>query len=246
MNPHPIIYIKSAVLATFTVISTTCIADQYGPPSSNQLFKNRPPPTPQQKDVQPPQTPSIHPLERQALPSMTKPFSLPGVVGLQDGKWVGTDYLGYLTDHIGIDVEVLKPDSIQSPVDVNELQNIVAKTFENDGMTPRADPVEGPPLPFLHILITIFPIERDKFVVTGNSRLFEQLQVVRKDFVPAGYWQGITWENQDVVLAKGSELNGKVKEVVEKLAKAFATRYRQYNLSKEGMPYSAPPPRGIR
>lgn len=236
---------KTTLLTTLILTSVSLSGDQYGPPSSNELFKNKPPLHTQPSKEIPAQTPGIHPLEKPVLPPMVKPFNLPGVIGLQEGKWVGVDYLGFLTDHIGVDVEVLKPDSLQNPVDENELQSIVTKAFEAESITPRSDAMEGPPLPFLHVLVTIFPIDKDKFVVVGNTRLFEQLQVVRKDFIPAGYWQGITWENQDVVLAKASDLNGKVKEIVEKLAKAFATRYRQYNHAKEGMPSAPPPARGL-
>lgn len=227
--------------ALFTLMTCTLFAD-YGPPTTggSDFFKGKPAPPKQQ----PGQQPGPHGLPpKPELPPMVKPFGMPGVIGFQDGRWMGTDFLGYLSDHIGITVEILKTDNVRLTVDTNTLENIAGQAFQKLNLTPSPDISEGPPLPFLHILVTIYPAEKDKYVVIGNSRLFEQLQVTRKDFVPAGFWQGITWENEDVVLSNGKELDGKVKYLVESLAKAFATRYRQYNYGKEGMPpvQSIPP-----
>ncbi|HEV8052658.1 MAG TPA: hypothetical protein VGP47_09190, partial [Parachlamydiaceae bacterium] len=68
------------------------------------------------------------------------------------------------------------------------------------------------------------------------GRLFEQIQVIRKEFIPAGFWQGITWENHDIALANGQQLNTQIQAVADTLGTAFVKRYRQYNLSKEGLP----------
>jgi len=168
-------------------------------------------------------------LPKPAVPPMEKPFGMPGVVGLRDGKWEGTDYLGHLSKNITVDVEVLKGDNTPVNVDISTLQAAIDTLLKNEGLTPKAEVAEGPPLPFLHVLVIIYPAEKDKFVVFTTTRLFEEIQVVRKDFKPAGYWQGITWENQDISLATSEQLVAQVKDSTQALVKAFLERYQLYN-----------------
>ena len=201
------------------------------------------PPSIQQSTVTQPTTPPVTPTQpstklppKPTLPVMVKPFGMPGIVGFRNGAWTGTDYLGYLSNNIATSVEILKADAVPAVSDVSNLEARVAAIFQKENIIPRANVVEGPPLPFLHILLFIYPVEKDKFVVFGNVRLFEQIQVKRKDFSPAGYWQGITWETQDVVMATTEQLNTQINNVVDKLATAFAERYRLYNNGDDGKP----------
>lgn len=205
--------------------ATTSAPPSYGPPSSTQLPQIR------QKPAENQAKPIPHPpLPRPVLPPMPKPFGMPGVVGLVKDKWEGTDYLGYLSDKIDLDVEVLKTADVPSLPDSISIEQGVAHIFTKYDITPHAEMEEGPPLPFLHILLFVYPVDIDKFVIFGNSRLFEKIKVERKDFVPVGYWQGITWENQDVSLSNSAQLNDKLRQMADKLAESFAKRFRQYNL----------------
>jgi hypothetical protein len=197
-------------------------------------------PTPTPKDEHPKQ-PRLRPLVKPELPPMIKPFGMPGVIGIQNGKWEGTDYLGSLSNNIGISVEILKNENVPSVVDASSIEAVIAETFTKEDINPNAEVTQGPPLPFLHVLILIYPIDKDHYVIFGNGRLFEQIQVVRKDFVPSGFWQGITWENQDVTTASVQQLDAQVRTLAGKIGSDFAKRYRQYNLSKEGMPPSSAP-----
>lgn len=199
-----------------------------GPPSksgSSSPQLRSPPPKP----PAPVKPVPVKPPVKVPLPVMAKPFGMPGVIGIQNDKWEGTDYLGFLSRNIGISVEVLKPEGVPPVADPSILENQVAAVFTQENIVPRTDVAEGPPLPFLHLLIFIYPIDQERFIVFGNGRLFEQVQVVRKDFVPAGVWQAITWETQDLTVAGSDTLDVKVKGIAEKLAAAFAKRYRDYN-----------------
>lgn len=220
--------------------SFTLQADLPGTPSSKTSSKpmlQSPPPTPK---VEQPKKTRLRPLVKPELPPMIKPFGMPGVVGIQHGKWEGTDYLGSLSNNIGISVEILKNENVPSVVDASSIESLIAETFAKEDINPNAEVTQGPPLPFLHVLILIYPIEKDRYVIFGNGRLFEQIQVVRKDFVPSGFWQGITWENQDVTTASTTQLDAQVRTLAGKIGSDFAKRYRQYNLNKEGMPSTAP------
>ena len=182
------------------------------------------------------------PLAKPELPPMLKPFEMPGVIGLTNDKWEGTDYLGYLSKNIGIDVEIVKTTNIPGVPDSSSIESRIADVFSKENIIPRAEVTEGPPLPFFHVMIMIYQVDKDRYVIVGNGRLFEQIQVIRKDFIPAGYWQGITWENQDTALVNEQQMSNKIIEIAEKLATAFAKRYRQYNFSKEAFPGSESTP----
>lgn len=168
-------------------------------------------------------------LPKPVVPPMEKPFGMPGIVGLREGKWDGTDYLGHLSKNITVDIEVLKGDNTPVNVDISSLQTAINMLLKNEGLTPKAEVAEGPPLPFLHVLVIIYPVDKDKYVIFTTTRLFEEIQVVRKDFKPAGYWQGITWENQDISLANAEQVPAQVKSSIEALVKAFLERYKLYN-----------------
>ena len=184
-------------------------------------------------------TPKYHPTKlepKPAIPPMTKPFGMPGVIGFQNGKWQGTDYLGFLTNNIGIDVEILKSDYVPQIPGAGSLSGRLAQIFEKENINPHAESAEGLPLPFFHVLILIYPIDKDKFALLGNGRLFEQVQIMRKDFLSSGYWQAITWETQDTAISTGEQLDAQVQAIAERLATAFAERYRQYQESRPQPP----------
>lgn len=170
---------------------------------------------------------------KQPLPPMTKPFGMPGVIGVQNGKWAGTDYLGYVSNRIGVDVEILKGENTPNLPDSAALTTHASAILTKENLIPTAEASDGPPLPFLHILLIVYPVDKDKFVVFGTCRLFEQIQVMRKNFSPAGFWQGITWENQDINLTTTEHLETQIKSTIDKLVGAFIERYRLYNPSIE-------------
>jgi hypothetical protein len=166
---------------------------------------------------------------RPELPPMGKPFGMPGIVGFENGRWQGTDYLGYLPNSINVDVELARNANVPEISSAGSLNNLVARIFEKENINSQ----EGAsPLPFFHILVLIYPIEKDRFAILGSGRLFEQIQVLRPNFIPQGIWQGITWETEDTAMATGTqELNSQVQALVERIATTFAQRFNQYRES---------------
>lgn len=235
-------FVMKMTLAVICASGSLSAASQ---PSSSQFSK----PTWNQGSsaATPPSThaeaPKVSPfIPRQPLPQMIKPFGMPGVIGVQNGKWAGTDFLGYVSSHISIDVEILKGENTPSIPDVKTLTEQASAILTKENLVPKADAFEGPLLPFLHILLIVYPVDKDKFVVFGTCRLFEQIQVMRKNFSPAGFWQGITWENQDINLTTAEHLNDQIKSTVDKLVRAFVERYRIYNPLYESPPSPNPLP----
>jgi len=230
-----------AVVALLLVCQPNCVYGQTSTPGGGSKSTIIPPSVSSPKAQAPAQAPAptkVHPfkpLPKPLLPVMSKPFGMPGVIGLVNGKWEGNDYLGHLSNQIGISIELLKGEG--SPdIDESSFEKIVSDLFTKESLTAKAAAKEGPPLPFFHILLIVYPVDKDKFVIFANGRIFEQIQVMRKNFNPAGYWQAITWENQDILLVNSTELNAQLKATVEKLAKGFIERYRLYNPSNPESP----------
>lgn len=219
------------------VIASSFLAEAALPPLQQSLINppgshTTPPSKPAESPV--PQTTPLAPPK--VLPLMEKPFGMPGVVGFQNGMWQGTDYLGYLSSNISINVEIVAGNNLPKMPDTAILEGEVNKIFTKENLVSHAQVTEGPPLPFLHILLFIYPVDKNRFAIFGTARLFEQVQVVRKNFTPAGYWQAITWETQDVMLAEESQLNAEIIAIVNKLSTAFVKRYRMYNLNPGTQP----------
>jgi len=223
------------VVGVFVLFSAIGNADL--PPLQESLInpQSSTTPAPTKPREEPPV--SLPPLgPRKLLPLMSKPFGMPGVVGYQNNQWQGTDYLGFLSPDISINVEVVAGANTPHITDTAPLETIVSQAFAKGSLIPRAEVKEGPPLPFLHLLLFVYPCTPGRYVIFGAARLFEQVQVIRPNFTPAGYWQAITWENQDVVLAEGGQIDAQLKAIVEKLATAFVQRYRAYNLIQGATP----------
>lgn len=172
----------------------------------------------------------IHPLTpKPLLPRMATPFEMPGVVGWENDKWVGADFLGYLSSNITVVVEIRTTADLKLQTTEAELEAVVGELFKKANLNPQAEVKEGPPLPFLHILVFVYPVQKDHFVIMAHTRLFEHIQVIRKDFVPAGYWQAITWEGHGIDLTTSSQLDTQLKTSVEKVTDMFTKRYWEYN-----------------
>lgn len=170
------------------------------------------------------------PPQPQARYSSDKIFSMPGVVALEDGKWVGADYLGYLSHEIGITIEVVKGVRTPDVLSDAELKDVAAKLFEKEGIRPEALITDDePPLPSLHLLLILYPVAKDRFVIFGSARLFEEVSILRKNFNPSGYWQAITWESQDIMLVESDQLSQQMASMVEKLTARFLSRFLIYN-----------------
>ena len=175
--------------------------------------------------------------------SVEKPFQNPGVLAKRGEKWIGSDYLGFLTNHIGIDVEFVQSHLQGDPlsVDTTNLENRVAEIFRRQGLVPSVRaPISKPPLPFLHILVMAYAIPRNAYLIFCSARLFEEVEVVREKFIPAGVWQAITWETQLLIVAQKDKVHSQIEELVDEVATTFVNRFRAYNPANPNFPGQQP------
>jgi hypothetical protein len=229
MRIHQLAIFVAIALSSFST-SAFCA---YSSTSSQQPM----PPFPTAPSEAPSQvsaTPPISPLKKEPLPIMQKPFGMPGVVGVVDKKWENSDYLGYLSHNIPVTVELLLGKNVP-PVDPQSIEKALTTALQKGNILNQPESREGPIFPFIHFLVVVYAAEDNRFVVFTSFRLFEQVIVVRKRFSPAGFWQGITWENQDVTLTDSKLLQTQINSMADKLATLFVSRYQEYNkdLDKE-------------
>jgi len=256
--PKKLLVVCCLLLLEMPVTAASSSGSTYGSPSSSPGGGHSASPqlkSPSPKKDQIPLEPPPR-LVKKELSVMEKVIGMPGVVGFHNGKWEDSDYLGSLSNHIGVHVELVKTTATTNLT--NEMLNAnVREIFTKADLTPRAVVKEGPALPFLHILIVIYqvdkdirleadhpldknsPLDKDRFVIFGSVRLMEHIQVIRKDFEPEGYWQGITWESEQIAVATQAQLNDQITKMVSGLADGFVERYREYN--PDNVDEEAPP-----
>jgi len=162
------------------------------------------------------------------LPTDLKVFEMPGAVLIKNGQWQGVDYLGHISNQITVDVEIIKGDNTPE-VQKDPLVSYARKLLNSVDIIRQLNQRERPPMPLLHLLLVVYPVDKDRLVIFGNCRLFEEVQVMRTDFISSGFWQAITWESLDVSTSSATELPTHLKDVVEKLVSGFIERYQLYN-----------------
>ncbi|HEY4832645.1 MAG TPA: hypothetical protein VIH61_08825 [Waddliaceae bacterium] len=152
----------------------------------------------------------------------------PGIIALRDGRWVGSDHLYNLTNKIDIVIEFFTPPSVVLPVTKENIKTTVSEIFKKARITPPTDfSGDKPPLPFFHMLIMMYPIEKG-YVVYCEGRLFEQVELDRVKPDEQTAMQAITWESQNLIITSKEDLANQLTKSVDEIATAFANRFRFY------------------
>lgn len=230
----------------FTLFSCSTLLGAYSGGGGDSFPQQAMPKFPSAPDqTTPPPQPGAQPtgLKKEPLPVMRKPFGMPGVVGVINREWQNSDYLGYLSHNIPVTIELLSGKNVPH-IDPGTVEKAIVAVLQNEGIINEPESRDGPIFPFLHFLIVVYAADNNRFVVFANIRLFEQVMVMRKGFSPAGFWQAVTWENQDVNITNANLLQTQVESSAVKLANLFANRYREYNkeLNKSGDDLPPVPP----
>lgn len=193
--------------------------------SSTKLPEN---PFPKEKVLPPP--PKI-PINK---PSVTVPttetlFSFPGIVGVKDGKWLGSDNLFNVPNSVQLYVELIKPENQMIPLHKEALRSAVQEILSKGGIGDHAlVQQEGiPPLPMLHILVMITSFDK-ACAACCACRLFESVELKRVILAEGITFQAITWEKQEIVVASQSEIEREVNSTVKQLVQSYVDRYKHF------------------
>jgi hypothetical protein len=156
------------------------------------------------------------------------PFSMPGMVGVSNGQWTGSDNLYNLTPFISLYVEIIKPENSTLAINEKDIIDNIEKIFGANALTPHAMIQPGDPaLPLYHVLIMYNKAEEYEFGLV-NCRLFEPVNLKRVILEDGISFQAITWEKQELVAASDKDFKNIVISTVDELTNDFVTRFRYF------------------
>lgn len=165
------------------------------------------------------------PISSQSLDSI---FTSPGVATLQNGRWVGSEHLYNLAQDFGVVVEIIQPTGQSIAINEASIRDKVLSLLSAAGLRPRTTLIANEsPLPFLHILLMINPIERG-YVVYFAARLFESVQVNRVHLKVDLTWQAITWEKQEILIFATEQLQTELFKTIDSVISSFTEKLKSY------------------
>lgn len=184
----------------------------------------------------PPKAREMHPRrpeqQRQQTTTVGHLYTAPGIATLQGGQWVGSENLNNLTKDIGVVAEIIAPSTLSVPLTEEALRQKVVSLLQEARLNPH--PAESMtkenPLPFLHLLIMVNPIERG-FAAYCAGRLFEEVQIKRVFLKPNIVWQAITWEKQELILSPADQLQDSLNRTIQYIIKDFTDRLHSHQVT---------------
>jgi hypothetical protein len=165
--------------------------------------------------------------QQPALEGLQVIFTSPGIATYQNGQWVGSEHLYNLSPDIGLFIEIVQSETgAKAPINEDAIIDKIVPIFKTGGLKPRPNLlVNGSPLPFLHVLLMISPIEKG-FVAFCALRLFEQTDLKRIFLSTDIHWQVITWEKQELIVASTEQIQEQIYKTLTGLATTFADKFK--------------------
>lgn len=151
-------------------------------------------------------------------------YVTPGIAAVQQGRWVGNDHLLGLSENIGIVLEIVKPPTVQISISDQGIKEQVAQILKTARIIPHIQIVGSTPLPYLHLLIMIDPIENG-YAAFIAVRLFEAIDLHRARLKLGTTFQAITWERQEFILTPKEQLREQISTVLKTMLDKFAEVY---------------------
>ena len=156
-------------------------------------------------------------------------YPSPGIVGLIENEWVGSDHLLNVSGSIGVAVEILAPEGAEIDVTEQMLKSRIEEAFLKANIKTTAESGENePPLPFFHMLIMIYPIEKG-YVAYCDGRLFEEIKTERIELPVNTILQAIIWERQNLIIIPANGLLDQIGKSVDEITTAFIERYQFFD-----------------
>lgn len=165
----------------------------------------------------------VVPFENQPRESL---YTFPGVVTWHEGEWIGRENLYNISREIGIDVEIVQPPGITIPLTAGAIKAEVMSMLQRGGIVPGSIfHVGSSPLPFIHVLLMIQPIDKG-YAALCSFRFFEETRMDRINLERGLTWQVITWEKQEILVAPPESLQAQVLKILSDIVTAFVGRFK--------------------
>lgn len=183
------------------------------------------PSTPVKKNPAPVERGSAPIEEEFDAPPVSVSFTLPGIIGIQEGQWRGTDHLLNLTNNIFVSADIMASKDVKLPFSEQVLIDRVTAKFIQAGLHPEGATHGGqPPLPYLHFVIMVQPCG-DEFAAFIQARLFEKVKLDRVVLPPEVVFQAITWEDENFIIMSYSQLQDEVFKQMDEMTEYFVSRF---------------------
>jgi hypothetical protein len=150
-------------------------------------------------------------------------YLLPGIAALQGGQWVGNDHLFGISNNIGVIVEIVKPVGVTIPITEERVQKQIGQMLKTGHINPRLQIVGSTPLPYLHVLIMLNPIENG-YAAYIAVRLFEPVALQRFHLKIGTTFQAITWERQEFIVFPTEQFQEQIGKVLQSMMMTFIER----------------------
>lgn len=163
-------------------------------------------------------------------------YFYPGTIVNRSGVWEGGDNLLNLPKNIGLYVNIVKPGKDPLVIDEAKLKYEATKLFTKFNINPQVLVQPGqPPLPFLQILILLYPISDRGYAASCEGRLFESVNLQRFILEPTGMaFQAITWQKSSLIITPRENLYDQLQNNIEDIIQAFGERYQAFqNIKKD-------------
>lgn len=179
--------------------------------------------------------------QKQALPPPVKlppltpqqaEYLHPGILVFFNGKWEGSDHLLNLTNNIGVNITIFKPEAESIDISDIQIKKEVEEIFKEANIKPQTLAAAGsPPLPTFEIEIFIYPIERG-YAAYCEGRLFESVKLDRFKMDSNMAFQAITWENQHLIVSPKNQFSEQLTKTIQDIATSFTERFLDYERLK--------------
>lgn len=194
-------------------------------PNTNPFPKQAPPPNQKEKSMGP------HKFSKPPRVGVAKdyvPFTLPGIVGMAQGQWVGSDNLYNVRPDITIYVELVMPEDTKFEINDKEIKAKIQEIFTKSGINPTAvHYADEPSLPLFHVLIMLNSIDQCLTAFCA-CRLFEPVTLKRVIQEQGITFQAITWEKQDLMSATKKDFYPLLDKTIDNLALSFTERFHYF------------------
>lgn len=174
--------------------------------------------------------------ETEKAPAPTKvTFTVPGIVGMKEGQWRGSDHLLNLTDKIRVTADVYASKEVKLPFTAQNLEELVTNLFVKSSLKPNEPGEYGkPPLPYFHILVMVHRASTE-YAVFIQLRLFEEVRLARVTLPKEVAFQAITWEDEDFLMISPNRLKAEVYQQVQQITTDFIARYNFFEKQENRM-----------
>ena len=156
-------------------------------------------------------------------------FYHPGMIWVQNGQWVGADNFTNISKTMALQVNLIKPGEMPSPVNEETIRSKIAAVFGQSGINlmQGAGDQGMPPLPLFEMQVMIFPV-KDGYAAACFSHLFEEAPPRRLRLVEGEIFQAITWQQANLVVSPLEGFEKLLLETVDTIARSFVKRLATY------------------